>query len=162
MPCHIDPSYWVIYRYFAKLMHLIIEMDTLPSQTTALKKKTKSWFTKKFFPHRCVHLDTGAWGEKQHLSANAMKDCRNFLSRRSLSRGSLGSITWAGSLCNSSPLSGIPRARPIVSNSWGSLFLKLICESRGCELDIEKKASTRILDWKEVLASIHELKTMIT
>jgi hypothetical protein len=44
MPCHVDPSYRVIYRYFAKLMYLIIEMHTLPSQTTAIKNKTKSLF----------------------------------------------------------------------------------------------------------------------
>ena len=44
MPCHVDPSYRVIYRYFAKLMHLIIEMHTLPSHTTVIEKKTKGLF----------------------------------------------------------------------------------------------------------------------
>lgn len=86
----------------------------------------------------------GAWKGIEYLSANAIKDSLNFLLRRSLSSGSLGSMIGVGSLRNSSPLSGIPRAWPIVSNSLGSLFLKLICESRGSELDIEKKTSTRM------------------
>jgi hypothetical protein len=32
-----------------------------------------------------------------------------------------------------------------VRNSLDSLLLKLICESSGCELDIEKKARTSML-----------------
>lgn len=80
----------------------------------------------------------------ENLSANAMKDWRNLLFGRSLSSGSLGLIATVGSLCNSSPLSGMPRALPIESNSRGSLFLKLIWESRGCELDIDNKVNTRI------------------
>lgn len=82
---------------------------------------------------------------RTHLSANAMNDWRNLLFIRSLSSGSLGSTTRAGSLCNNRPLSGMPRAWPIDSNARGSLFLKLICDRRGCELDIEKKANTRML-----------------
>jgi hypothetical protein len=38
MPCHVDPSYMVIYRYFAKLMHLNIEMHAGQLQ---LKRKQK-------------------------------------------------------------------------------------------------------------------------
>lgn len=83
-----------------------------------------------------------------YLSANAIKDCLNFLFKRSLSNGSLGSILEFGSLCTNTPLSGMPKAWPIVRNSLDSLLLKLICESSGCELDIEKKASTSMLAFK--------------
>lgn len=110
-------------------------------------------FRKKYFLIN-VFPNTRAWGGIWNLSANAMKDCRNLLSRRSLSNGSLGSITWTASICNSSPLSGIPRAWPIVSNSWGSLLLKLIWVSKGCELDKEKRACTRILACRIYLRNV--------
>ena len=77
---------------------------------------------------------------KQYLSANAMKDRRNLLSKRSFSRGSLGSRIFAGSLYCS--VSGIPKAQPIVLKSWFSLFFKLMTATSGWELEIEKKAST--------------------
>lgn len=89
-----------------------------------------------------------------NLSAKAVNEWRNLLFKRSLSSGSLGSTTLGASLCNSSPLSGTPRALPIVSNSRCSFFLKLICESKGCELDIENSASTRILACRKYLINV--------
>lgn len=84
-----------------------------------------------------------------NLSAKAMKEWRNLLFSKSLSKGSFISISTAITLGKSSPLSGMPKAWPIVSNSWASLLLKLIWDSKGWDGDIEKKVSTRMLAWAE-------------
>lgn len=102
-------------------------------------KKVFSWRHSTDVPER----KQKSW--RTDLSANAMKDWRNLLLGRSFSRGSLGSIVGFASFRNRSPLSGMPRAWPIVLHLKGSLFLKLICERRGCELEMEKKTTIRTL-----------------
>ena len=39
MSCHVNPSDRIIYRYFTKLMNLIVKMHTLPCQTTVDQKE---------------------------------------------------------------------------------------------------------------------------
>lgn len=145
VPSHVNSSYWIRIRNFVKLLYFVVEMDTLPSQATKSSRKWLSIYItlynnkKNKKGHKCTY-----W----NLSANSMNDSRNFLSNRSLSRGSLGSITRIFSLRDRRPLSGIPSAIPIVLQTWWSFFLKLINETSGWDIETEKKATTRILAWK--------------
>ena len=83
----------------------------------------------------------------QYLSAKDMKDKRNLLSSNSFSRGWLKSVDMVAFWLIDPP-PGIPKAWPIVGNSWSRL-LKLIWDSKGWETDIEKKSSTITLAWKQ-------------
>lgn len=76
MPCHIDPSDTVIFRYFTELMHFIKEEHTLPSQAAVnilkqyyyLSKQRQGFFLVLYFDVCSKTFKTGTKVQMIHLS----------------------------------------------------------------------------------------------
>ena len=142
MSSHVDSSYRITFRDFTMFIHFFIEMQCFSSIAANIQRLQ---------PYiKCLNMGCKMKADIKtecYLSANSISDFRNLLLRRSLSSGSFGSTGRTSSLRNNNPLSWMPRASPILGNSC--LFLKLICESRGWWLEMEKKTMTRIPAYKK-------------